>query len=145
MVLKYGFFVIAFAGLTIAYSYFDTQSKLSQGKNNTDAIVQMLEDQDTDSVKAKLDEFVGDTSRDNPDYSIAINSIDYVANLLNNGKELIYVDSDAKENKSYMVFSAVYSIENEQGAINYLNIVMRRTEDGWILTNIRMRGDNPLA
>jgi hypothetical protein len=139
-------FAVVFILLGFAYYYFQKAAILAEGRSNADVVVQMMADGDSEGVIDKLNEYIGDTSNvaSNEEYQKAINSIDYITAQLQAGKELALENSDILSTNGYVLFSGVYSIENEQLGKAYLLIVLKNTGDNWQLANIQLKGDNPL-
>lgn len=143
---KFTGIVAAFIVLTIGYVYFNEQSLLTSGRNNTDLVVESIENKDSDAVKKRLDEFVGgiDPST-NEEYNQALVSIDFVSSLIKNGESLSFVGGALSDSGEYRLYAAAYEIAVPQGGEDYLVVTMRRQEGSWVLSNIQLLATNPFT
>ena len=143
---KFTGIVAAFIVLTIGYVYFNEQSLLTSGRNNTDLVVESIENKDSYAVKKRLYEFVGgiDPST-NEEYNQALVSIDFVSSLIKNGESLSFVGGALSDSGEYRLYAAAYEIAVPQGGEDYLVVTMRRQEGSWVLSNIQLLATNPFT
>ena len=135
--------VLAFFILGFGYLYFQRQALLSSGRTNTDSIATSLNDGDSEYVKTKLSNYVGEVS--NNDLELAKTNIDYLTTLISANNQLSYVDGQVAEVHGESIYSGVYSIKSDQGGKDYLLIVMDRQDGQWILSNTKFSATNPFA
>ena len=142
--IKFVSITAAFIVLIGGFIYFSEQSLLSSGMANAETVAQSLQDGDTQSVKDQLAEFVGS---DNPgfsaEYEQALSSIDYVAETLPQGEDLIFVGGELNETDENTIYGAAFSLPAPQGGEDYLLITMRREDDAWRLANTQLSATNP--
>ena len=143
-IIKFVAITAAFVVLIVGFIYFSEQSLLSSGKTNALTVAQAIEDGDVQSVKDRLAEFVGsDIPAEGTEYQQALDSIDYVASIITEGKELRFVGGDLTESDENTIYGAAFALPAPQGGEDYLLVTLRREDDVWRLANTQLSATNP--
>jgi len=142
--IKYLSVTVLAAVLIIGYVFFDEKSLQSSGKSNTSTVVQQLSDGDSEGVKQRLADFVGDGVASD-DYEKALLSIDHVSRLIDEeGVELSLVGDSMRKVEGTWIYGAVYILPATQGGEDFLLITMSRRDGVWVLANTQLAASNPL-